>query len=276
MPFTHHLFVRSCLVAAIAGAGLATLMPQSAEAHRRWLLPSATVLAGEDGMVSVDAAASNGLFVFEHRPLPLDTLVITGPAGDTVEPTVIGTGAYRSVFDVPLKQQGTYRIALASDGWAGTYQHAGEQHRWRGTQADIATSIPADATNVVLGETSSRTETFVTLGLPDARALALTGSGIEMIPVTHPNDLVAGEPAQMRMIVDGQPAPGLKVEFVQGGTRYRDNAGVEELTTDADGMLTLTAPQPGLFYMETAHEGVSQSGSPRRMSYTAVLEFLPL
>jgi hypothetical protein len=46
----------------------------SVSAHRLWLLPSSTVLSGDEGWVTVDAAVSNTLFVFEHRPLRLDGL----------------------------------------------------------------------------------------------------------------------------------------------------------------------------------------------------------
>ncbi|MCP9223657.1 DUF4198 domain-containing protein [Erythrobacter sp. LQ02-29] len=288
------MLARKCLFAAACAVGLSAVAATPAEAHRRWLLPSATVLAGDEETVSVDAAASNGLFVFEHRPMGLDDLTIVGPDGQPVDPAVIGTGAYRSVFDVPLKQQGTYRIAVVFDGMMGFYQVDGERHRWRGTKAEMATGIPANATDVRVSENSGRTETFVTLGAPNETALAPTGVGLEMIPVTHPNDLYAGEPAQMQFLADGKPAVGLELEFVEGGTRYRDDPGIRKLTTDANGMVTLNADEPGMYYLEAdltqgqggpggegtapaeGNEPRAGEAGNRRMSYTAVLEFLPL
>lgn len=276
------MFARPTLIAAGLSLSLAAFAPSSAEAHRRWLLPSATVLSGDEELVTVDAAASNGLFVFEHRPLGLDSLKVIGPDGQPVDAKVIGEGSYRSVFDLPLKKQGTYRIALVNDGMMGSYELNGERRRWRGTRASMATDIPAEATNVRVSENSGRIETFVTLGAPNDTALAPVGSGIEMLPVGSPNDLVAGEPAQMKFVLDGQPAAGLKVEFVQGGTRYRDEAGLRTLTTDADGMVTLAADEPGFYYVEANHSsaGAAQTdggGAPdKRSAYTAVLEFLPL
>ena len=53
-----------CLVAALC-LGL----PLSAQAHRAWMLPSATVLSGDEVWVTVDAAVSNDLFYFEHQPM---------------------------------------------------------------------------------------------------------------------------------------------------------------------------------------------------------------
>ena len=63
-----------------------------------------------------------------------------------------------------------------------------------------------------------RVETFVTLGAPTTTALAPTGQGIELVPVTHPNDLVAGEAATFKLIRDGQPAADMEVTVARGGT----------------------------------------------------------
>jgi len=273
------MFAKPTLLAAGLAVGLAAFMPHKAEAHRRWLLPSSTVLAGEGTTVTVDAAASNGLFTFDHRPMGLDDLKVIGPDGQPVQHKVIGSGEFRSVFDVPLQQQGTYRIAIANEGMSGVYTLNGERKRFRG----VADQVPAGATDVRVTQNASRVETFVTLGAPTETALQPTGQGLEMIPITHPNDLVAGEEAQVRFLLDGQPAAGLEVEFVEGGTRYRDDAGIQTLTTDSDGVLTLTAARPGMYYVE-ASQGGGQGGpgggegeAPARVSsYTAVLEFLPL
>ncbi|MGB3796967.1 MAG: DUF4198 domain-containing protein, partial [Alteraurantiacibacter sp.] len=267
------MFAKTSFFTISLALGFSTLLPSEANAHRRWLLPSATVLAGESETVTVDAAASNELFVFEHRPIPLDALVITGPDGEAVEPEIIGSGAYRSIFDLPLASQGTYRLALVSDGMMGSYQMGGEQHRFRGDMSQV----PEGATDVSVSRTSSRTETFVTLGAPTDIALQPVNSGLEMVAVSHPNDIVAGEPATVQFLIDGEPAAGLEVEFVEGGTRYRDNAGIQTLVTDADGRLVLEAANPGMYYLEasTSQEGVDAEPG-LRSSYTVVLEFLPL
>ncbi|MXP25045.1 DUF4198 domain-containing protein [Altererythrobacter indicus] len=271
------MFAKPKLLAIGAVLGLAGLMPSQAQAHRAWMLPSMTVLAGDSETVSVDAAISNELFVFEHHAMGLDHLAITGPDGEPVAPSIIGTGKYRSVFDVPLTKQGTYRIASANSGMMGFYELNGERKRWRGS-ADQVSQIPKGAQNLKLTRSNSRTETFVTLGAPNDTALAPTGEGLEMVPVTHPNDLVATEPAQMRFMLNGKPAADLKIEFVEGGTRYRNEAGVQNLTTDKDGLVTLEAPEAGMYFLEASArgEGAGASEPGWRASYSAVLEFLPL
>lgn len=266
-------------------SGLALLVPlitmaaTPADAHRRWLLPSSTVLSGESELVTVDAAASNELFIFEHRGLGLNDLIVTGPDGKTAKTEIIGSGKYRSSFDLPLTQQGTYRIALVNNGLMGVYKLGEERKRWRGNLSELATAIPAEATDVEISQVASRTETFATLGEPTLTALTPTNIGLELIPITHPNDLVAGEPAQFKFLLDGKPAAGIEIEWVEGGSRYRDTAGDSKLTTDANGMVEVLAPQAGMYYLEASSSSDNVTDpkiQSNRASYTAVLEFLPL
>ncbi|MCF5951314.1 DUF4198 domain-containing protein, partial [Xanthomonas perforans] len=83
-------------------------LPLSALAHKAWLLPSQTVIAGDAPWITVDAAVSNDLFYFNHVPLRLDNLSITAPDGSALTPENPATGKYRSVFDLQLTQPGTY------------------------------------------------------------------------------------------------------------------------------------------------------------------------
>lgn len=55
--------MRRLMLAALVALPV-TVLPTIAEAHRAWMLPSATVLSGDDPWVTVDAAISNDLFYF--------------------------------------------------------------------------------------------------------------------------------------------------------------------------------------------------------------------
>ena len=138
----------------------------------------------------------------------------------------------------------------------------------------MAANIPADATDVVATRSNSRTETFVTLGEPSA--ITPTGQGIELLPVTHPNDLVAGESATFKLVRDGQPAADLEVTVARGGTRYRDNPEEMTVRTGADGSFTVTWPEPGMYWMNasvrTPASGAQMASSA---AYNGVVEVLP-
>jgi uncharacterized GH25 family protein len=263
-----------------AAFGAIACVPLTASAHKTFLLPSATVLsASDDAWITVDAAVSNDLFYFNHVPMRLDALAITAPDGSSVAAENANTGKFRSTFDAHLTQQGTYRIAIVRDGLSARYKDAnGETKRARGSAEEIAKRIPADATDVAYTQSQSRLETFVTLGNPDTAALAPSGAGLELVPVTHPNDLYAGEKATFRLQLDGKPAAGLEVSVIPGGTRYRNSQDEIKATTGADGSFSVTWPAAGTYWLNASSEGDTPTMEPataRRVSYTATFEVLP-
>ena len=107
-------------------------------------------------------------------------------------------------------------------------------------------------------------------------AITPTGQGIELLPVTHPNDLVAGESATFKLVRDGQPAADLEVTVARGGTRYRDNPEEMTVRTGADGSFTVTWPEPGMYWMNasvrTPASGAQMASSA---AYNGVVEVLP-
>ncbi len=246
----------------IAGALAALTLSGAAQAHRQWMLPSSTVLSGADSWVTVDAAVSNDLFYFEHFPMSTDNITVTQPDGSAGQVENAAKGRYRSTFDVHLTKPGTYRIASVSTGVMGSYMLNGKRERLpRGTTKDtLAKAIPAGATDVQTAESASRNEIFVTLGAPTTTIFKPTGVGIELVPVTHPNDLVSGESATFQFLLDGKPASGLKVTVIPGGIRYRNALGQMDLTTGADGKVSVNWPQPGLYWLNASIGGGREGG----------------
>lgn len=265
-----HLTPLAGLLAAIAAVAL----PMSAQAHRAWLAPTSTVLSGTTAWVGFDAGLSNGVFVADHAAMNLSGLTITAPDGSTAQAANAMTGKYRSTFDLHLTQAGTWRVANVSGGVVVSYKQGTETRRWRGPEADMAANIPADATDIVATRANSRTETFVTLGEPTA--IALTGEGLELVPVTHPNDLVAGEPATFKLVRDGQPGADLAVTIARGGSRYRDHPEEMTVRTGPDGAFTVTWPEAGLYWMNAS---VRLPATGDQLAYSAawngVVEVLP-
>jgi uncharacterized GH25 family protein len=255
----------------------ALLVPFASQAHKAWLLPSATV-STVDQWITVDGAVSNDLFYFNHVPLRLDNLVITAPDGSKLSPENAHTGKYRSVFDLQLKQNGTYKVALVNQGLFANYEENGARKRWRGTAEKFATEVPAGAKNLQVSESVGRVETFVTAGKPSEAALKPANVGLELIPVSHPNDLYAGEASKFRFLIDGKPATDLEVVVQAGGTRYRNEQQEQKLKTDAMGELSVDWPAPGMYWLETGLQDDKTSvkqAKQRRLSYVATFEVLP-
>jgi len=261
-----------------AAAILAIVLPTASYAHRAWLLPSATVLSGDNLYVTVDAAISNDLFYFEHHPMRLENLAITAPDGSSVMPENVSTGKFRTTFDMPLSKPGTYRIALTGDGVFGRYKLNGEQKRWRGKLGDVTKSIPTGAEDVKITHSQRRIETFVTLGKPSDTLSKLSGRGLELQPVTHPNDVVTGSEATFQFMLDGKPAANAKVQLIRGGIRYRDNLDEMNLTTDQDGKVKFKPTVAGMYWISASIEDDKvdiPNVNRRRATYAATFEVLP-
>ncbi|MES2987323.1 MAG: DUF4198 domain-containing protein [Pseudomonadota bacterium] len=270
----------------IAIAAMAIVAAPAAYAHRAWLLPSSTNLSGTDNWVTIDAAASNEVFFFDHRPLVALPTVFQ-PDGTEGKVENHAVGKFRATFDVHLTQQGTYRLSILNEGVFGSYKLNGETKQLpRGTTtATLAAAIPAGATDVQTAEVVSRNETFVTQGAPTTTAFKTSGRGIELVPVTHPTDLVAGEGATFQFLMDGKPGANLKVLAIPGGIRYRDGLHQIDLKTDAQGKVTINWPTPGMYWLNVVPEGgpamegpaggPRASGPPqRRVAYITTLEVL--
>lgn len=285
--------LKSKRIAILAALGTTALLPLAAQAHRGWMLPSATVFSGENAWVTVDAAVSNDLFYFEHQPMRLDNLKVYGPNGAPVEAQNAATGRYRSTFDVKLDQPGTYRISMVSDGAFASYKVGAETKRVRGTLESLRKDIPADAKEVSVTRNQTRMDVFVTSGKPTDTVLKPTGSGLELVAVTHPNDLVAGDEATFGLVIDGQPAVGVPVTVIPGGIRYRDRLEEIKVTTGKDGRFSVKWPEAGMYWLNASYpvreDADEEGGGPaarrapqggtldapaRRSSYTATLEVL--
>ncbi len=258
-------------------AALAVLaIPVAAQADRAWMLPSSTSLSGTEAWISIDAGLSDNLFVSDHAAMRLDDLVITAPDGSIATPANMMRGRYRSTFDVHLTQPGTWKIANVSSGITARYTLNGTEARWRGPVADFPIALPAGATDIQATFSANRIETFATLGAPTDTVFVPTGAGLELVPVTHPGDLAAGETARFQFLKDGQPAQGLTITIGRGGARYRD--ALEDMTavTDADGTVSVTWPEAGMYWLNAVIRAEATGSTPASIAqYSGVVEVLP-
>ncbi len=270
--------IRSALLACGA------LLALSAQAHRPWLLPSATLTDGPAPVVSIDAAISEDLFEFDSFPLALDSLRVTAPDGSTVATDARTEARRRVTFDVKLAQKGTFRITGVTDVAMASWKVGGETRRWRGAPAALAQAVPADAQELQLSRQLARSETFVTNESPGAVAPGVTGEGLELLPLTSPTDLSVGDSTRFRMLLDGKPYAGADITLIRGGNRYRYRMAEIALKSDAAGEFSVTWPEAGRYWLGVNHGGrpggpaapaSASAGGARRESYSATFEVLP-
>jgi uncharacterized GH25 family protein len=303
------MMMKTCrLHLPLAALVLAALPLASASAHRQWIMPSQAVVDDAGKYVTFDAAVSETLFDFDSFPVKLDGLLITGPDGQPVQAENISAGKLRSTFDVKLPKEGTYRAAVLSTSVMASYTLNGEQKRFRGSEAELASGIPKEATDVRISRTEGRVESFVTVG--DATDVTPVGKGLEILALTGATDNVVGTPARFRALIDGKPAPDLDITIVPGGGRFRAKLGDATVKTDANGEVTVNWSFAGMMWVgaswpprPAAPEGQGGPGGgaggpgqnaggpgaggpgspgggrpsapPRRLTYTATYEVAP-
>ncbi|MDE1915676.1 MAG: DUF4198 domain-containing protein [Sphingomonadales bacterium] len=283
-----------------------TMIASTAQADSTYIKPSSTNSSGENNMVTFDAAGADHLFYLDHRPVQLNTITVTRPDGT---PGTVINGLqqrFRSVFDLRLDQQGTWRIAAQQTMVTGTFMADGQERRVGGRRAPTPAAggerqaragegqrapanpgapvrlppvaladMPANATDVHLTEVINRTETFVTQGAPTD--VAHSGKGLEFDPVTHPNAVVQGETARFRYLLDGKPAAGITVTVVADGDRYREATDALTLTTDKDGQVAITWPKAGLYWVSAQTQDKNpgeKRAELRRMITSETLEVM--
>lgn len=280
---------RTILIAAAVSSALAT----PALAHRMWLLPSTTTLAGTSEYVTVDAAVSNDLFYADHVALDPAQVSVWAPDGSEGKVENASKGRYRGTFDVAINKPGTWKIGMNRSSIGGTFKVGAEEWRvgGRGRPAGppgapgaggpgaggpgaggpgaggpggpggtpprmVATvaDIPANATDIKLSESLTSYAVYVSSDAPTKGVLTPTGKGLEFDPVTHPDALVSDEEASFRFLVDGKPAAGVKVTLIPGGKKYREAEDGQELTTGADGVVRVKWPVAGMYWMSASAE----------------------
>jgi len=254
-----------------------SLQFSTAQAHSVWLEPSSTVLS-KAAYITVAGAAGNDKFHYNHAALRglNENFTAIAPDGSTVAPENLMAGKLRTVFDLNLTQSGTYRLAVASEGIMASWKEGEQTKRFRGNAEAFAKDVPANATDLRVNEGVNRLETFVTVGKPsDIKPI---GKGLELVPITHPNDLFAGETATFRFVVDGKPAAGLEVLIMRGGSRYRNQLEEIKLTTDAEGKFSIKWPEAGMYWLDADAQDDKTTvpqARERRLSYVATFEVLP-
>jgi uncharacterized GH25 family protein len=259
----------------LALAATVAFVPGVSSAARAWILPSQTIVANSGGWVAFDAASADDLFSVNQGALTLEQLVITTPDGAAIEPQNPAKGRSRSIFDLELRKTGTYRVALAGDTVMARWEEDGKPKRWRGTPAEMATGIPANAAKLEVEQMQRRVETYVTVGAPSE--VKAVGVGLELVPLTHPNDLYTGESARFKFMLDGKAAKDLDIEIVAGGTRYRDAPNEMRLKTDKDGVITVTWPLAGMYWVDASvkdENATVPNVKKRHATYNATFEVL--
>lgn len=251
-------------------AGLLAAAPGAALAHMPYMLPNMFDLTDRDH-VTVQASFAEDAFVPEVV-MKSDAWHTRGPDGATTPIKDITYLRDLTVFEAQAPTKGTYRVSSGE-----RFGRKGKMYRAADGQWVVSEGKDKPA-NAELVDVQSMTlaEVYVTRGSPTKDALAITGKGLELKPITHPSEIFAGQPASFELLFEGKPVSGAHVEVFRSAGVYDGRKQVAgQIKTDAAGRFSITAPDAGTYLALIRHRTAAPAGAEtpyRSYSYTLTFE----
>ncbi|AVF61178.1 MULTISPECIES: DUF4198 domain-containing protein [Vibrio diabolicus subgroup] len=248
--------MKAVALASVMAMGLAATT--TAQAHPRWVLPSHFTVSKEGGdWLTFDVTASHGTFVFD-KPAGSDQAFVVMPDGRSERPNFVVRGKRRSMFDFFFTEEGTHKVAINNQPSYYTQYKAGRRDtvKWaRANKAERHDVLPEQARDVVTQLSYTRAESYITVGMPTDKALEIEGKMLEMKPVTHPSDIIEGEPVTFQFFFNGEPQEGVTAEITREGTMYRNHQEQIDVVSDKDGKVIFTPEVAGRYLMKANYKG---------------------
>ncbi len=266
--------------------GVSALCLQQANAHARWVVPSHTVVSGDKPMaISFDYSISNAIF---HPDIPMGgaelikankpdsagnpmmnimektQASVTDPSGNTKGVPSVNLGRKTSSY-FTAEAPGTFRIDITQPAIEVTLfkTKEGEAQRLFGKLADVKDKLPKGAKDIESLQFNNRIQTFVTHNQISLETLKPTGTGLEVVHKTHPNELFAGEKSSYQLTLNGKPvkdASTSHIKITKDGTRFRNQRASLEPTLSKAGEFSVDWPEAGFYLVEIDHEITTANG----------------
>jgi len=264
----------------------------SAQAHTPYLLPNIFHASNRKPVISVDASRTDNMFIPDLAWAADTRFSVTTPGGAVIAipASDVHQLATRTVIEHPLAvaegadPAGTYRlmagptVGAASRSWEingkvervrdpGVPMPAGAKlQRHTQTISSAAAYITVDAARVAEGQPARPA--------PAAQALQATGKGLEIVPVSHPNQLYAGGRFDFRVQFDGKLLPDHKVDVVYSNMDFSGKSTRLSVNTDRQGAVSYPLAQPGV-YMATVRfsDDAPLSATTPTRTYSHALTF---
>ncbi|MGF6416875.1 putative GH25 family protein [Stenotrophomonas sp. AN71] len=248
--------MKTAFLMATAALALAVSLPASA--HTPYLVPS-NVAPRAGQTIALDASFAETFFVPEAA-FDGSQFTVTGPDGAEA-PLPSQVMKTRTVAEYTLPAgTGTYRISTGPR--LGALFRTWEQNGKRESSRDPAVKIPAGAKVISDFQSLTQAVSYVTVGNPDRTALAPRNKGLELVPVTHPNDLYVGEAFDFIVQYDGKPLTDQAVEITEAVWGSDRTPQVANLKSDATGHVRLPLSTAGTWIALTRYRTVAPAGAP--------------
>lgn len=239
-------------------------------AHTPYLAP-ASFESGFQGWVTLDASFAEAFFIPEVVFDNSEFRVID-PAGRKAAPLTVERLKTRAVVEHQLKEKGTYRFSTGVRYGAvfRTYELNGERKALR----DPKEALPEGATLLDHFQSVTLAETYLTLGAPNQQALKPWNKGLEVVAVSHPNDVNDGEDFRVQVQFEGKPLAAQSVQIFPAHTGGDHEKALLDVKTDSKGFADLKLPKAATYLLQTRYRTAAPQGADApQYSYTYTLSF---
>jgi len=238
----------------------------AAGAHTPYLKPNLFTTPQRDH-VSVEAAFTEDFFIPDVVMKADDYHVVT-PSGAKLKTGPVTYLRDLAVFEVDLPETGTYRISTGQR-LGSTRKMALVAGKWQPFREG---EVPAGA-RIAEAQSITRADVYVSKGPASDKALAPTGTGLEIVPLVHPNRIDPGTALPVRLLFQGKPLAGAVISLHGEGLADEEDAKAARVTTDADGRASVTLPRAGTFLLLSRHRIEAADGPVAVQSHSVTLTF---
>lgn len=244
----------------------------AALAHTPYLQPTSFDV-NSSGKVSFDASFSEKFFVPEVA-FNNSIFKVTGPDGKQATPALLSVLSTRTVAEHTLKTDGTYRLSTGNrlGKIFKIYKKDGERH----SAKDPKAPLPKGAKLLSFFQSNTKAESYVTKGKPSKSALKATGKGLELVMLSHPNELFVGDDVEMTVQYNGKHIDKLSVDVMLAKDQFSTNKPAQVIVSK-NGQLTLNVDEAGVYLLRARHRTPAPKGSVAPTisnTYTLTLEII--
>lgn len=233
-----------------------------AHAHSPYLLPNKFDLNKRDH-VSVQASFTEKYFI-PDVVMKADDYHVVMPDGSRVSIAPAYTKDL-AVLDVATMQDGTYCISTGNR--AGRTGKAALLPDGKWQFFDEREGAPTGG-KVHEVRSITRADVYVSRGTPTDNALVLTNKGLEFQFVTHPNRLLAGTPAKLRVLYDGKPLSDQVITLQKAALEEGASTSPVEVRSAADGSVSLPFTAPGIYHLMARYRFALPASEDKAESHT--------
>lgn len=237
---------------------VASALAFCAQAHTPYLLPT-TFDPNPGETIGVEASFAEKFFIPEVF-FGATPFAITQPDGTSLPFGDVRQFKLRTIAEQKLPAaRGTYRLSTGPRLGAifRSWEHNGKVQVAR----DPKQPMPEGARLVSHYQSLSVSEAYVTVGAPTREATKPSGRGLEIVPATHPSDVVSGEKFDFTVTFDGMPLADQKVDVYRSAMDLTNEHSADSVKTDAQGNVSYTPARPGIYLALIRHRAKAPAGA---------------